>query len=157
MTRLTLAISQSVHAALTHLHCGRLILQLSTETEWQCVWYVLSRHCFSCSRDSTYQTHCHCLTFPTITANENTFSEPTRVQRQKTANSYLHVLLFQNSSLIYAAFTCLYQRPYHAPLKYIIIIIIMHIYIYGSFSWKLDQTGCHFPDEIKIKLKHETF
>ena len=27
----------------------------------------------------------------------------------------------------------------------------------GSFSWKLDQRGYCFPDEIKIKLKHETF
>ena len=24
-------------------------------------------------------------------------------------------------------------------------------HIYGSFSWKLDQGGCRFPDEIKIK------
>ena len=28
---------------------------------------------------------------------------------------------------------------------------------YGSFSWKLDQRGCRFPDETKINLKCETF
>ena len=26
--------------------------------------------------------------------------------------------------------------------------------IYGSFSWKLDQRGCCFCDEIKIKINH---
>ena len=30
-------------------------------------------------------------------------------------------------------------------------------YMYGSFSLKLDQRGCCFPDQIKIQLKHETF
>ena len=33
----------------------------------------------------------------------------------------------------------------------------IYISIYGSFSWKMDQIGCRFPDELKIKLKHETF
>ena len=31
------------------------------------------------------------------------------------------------------------------------------VHIHGSFSWKLDQRGCRFPDEIKINLKHESF
>ena len=27
----------------------------------------------------------------------------------------------------------------------------MHLHVHGSFSWKLDQRGCCFSDEIKIK------
>ena len=33
----------------------------------------------------------------------------------------------------------------------LMIATLTYIYI---FSWKLDQRGCHFPSEIKIKLKH---
>ena len=33
----------------------------------------------------------------------------------------------------------------------------LNTFIYKSFSWKLDQRGCCFPNEIKINLKCETF
>ena len=41
--------------------------------------------------------------------------------------------------------------------KWPVAAVHMCVYVYESISWKLDQRGCRFPDEIKIKLKHETF
>ena len=70
-------------AFLVQIMPGRISLEMMFSRTSYRLSPTQQGYCFSCD-DSSYQPPCRCLTFPTITTNENTFSEPTICQNIQT-------------------------------------------------------------------------